>query len=58
MLIDTMPVMQPVGIAHMGGHNTLNHSFSYDVARKVWRALPLPPLTRTYTSNLPIACSF
>jgi hypothetical protein len=35
----------PVGIAHMGGHNTLNHSFSYDVARKKWRTIRLPPLT-------------
>ena len=35
----------PVGIAHMGGRNTLNHSYSYDVARDKWRTIPLPPLT-------------
>jgi hypothetical protein len=35
----------PVGIAHMGGHNRLNYSFSYDVAMRTWRPLPLPPFT-------------
>ena len=34
----------PVGIAHEAScHSYLNYSFSYDVARQLWKPLPLPP---------------
>ena len=33
----------PVGVAHVSGHNRLNFSFSFDIARRAWLPLPLPP---------------
>ena len=34
----------PVGVAHMpGSYSRLNFSFAFDVARRAWRPLPLPP---------------
>ena len=41
----------PIGIAHMGGHNRLNFSYSYDVSRQTWKPLPLPPFTAGRTQG-------
>ncbi len=42
----------PVGVAHLpSGHNRLNFSFAYDVARATWRSLPLPPFSAGRTQG-------